>query len=68
MCLNCGCMMTDDTMGDDRNVTTTMLAQAAIASGQDGKATLENTKKALEVLVAEELDKKIEDLKGKGEK
>lgn len=54
-------MMPDDTMGDDRNLTTTMLAQAAIASGQDGKTTLENIDKSLKMVTSEELDKKIQE-------
>lgn len=65
MCLNCGCGMPDDTMGDDDNITTTDLAKAAIASSMDGKETLENIKKTLNSLTPEELDKKIEELKKK---
>lgn len=63
MCLNCGCMMPDDTMGDDRNLVLNDLADGAIASGQDGKTTLENIKKTLEMVTTEELDKKIASLK-----
>lgn len=68
MCLNCGCGMPDDNMGDPKNITLTTLAQAAIASQMNGKDTIENTKKALQdQITSEELDKKIEELKKKGD-
>lgn len=63
MCLNCGCGMPDDTMGDERNVTLTDLAEGAIASNQDGKTTLENMKSAIKQLSAEDIDQKIEEVK-----
>lgn len=63
MCLNCGCKMMDDSMGNDNNLTLTDLAKAAIASSMDGKETLENMKESLEIINSEDLDKKIAELK-----
>lgn len=63
MCLNCGCRIWSDDMGDKRNVTLHMLAEAAIASEMDGKETLENMKDAIESIKPEELDKEIEKVK-----
>ena len=65
MCLNCGCMMNDDDMGNPDNITTTMIAKAAIASNMNGKDTIENMKAALETLTPEELDKKKAEIKSK---
>lgn len=63
MCLNCGCMMPDDDMGNKDNITLTDLAKGAIANNQDGKTTLENMHKTLEMVRGEDIDKKIEELK-----
>lgn len=60
MCINCGCRMPDDTMGNEANMVLNDIADGAIASGQDGRTTLENIKKTLEMITAEELDKRIE--------
>ena len=63
MCLNCGCKIVDDDMGNADNITLTTLAKAAIASNMDGKSTLQETKEALDMITPEQLDKKIEDVK-----
>ncbi len=65
MCLNCGCQVWDDTMGNDDNIILTDLAKAAIASDMDGKETLANMKEAIEKITPAELDKKIAKLKAK---
>lgn len=65
MCLNCGCMMNDDDMGNADNITTHTLAKAAIASNMNGKDTIENTKEALNSLTSAELDKVIAEIKAK---
>lgn len=57
--------MVDDDMGNARNITLTTVANAAMASQMDGNDTLANTKEALDKISAEELDKKIEQLKSK---
>ena len=63
MCLNCNCRMWTDTMGDERNITLSELAKAAIASDMNGKDTLESMKDAVESITPEELDKEIEKVK-----
>jgi len=62
MCLNCGCEMPNDDMGDPANITLSVLAKAAVASKMNGKDTIAEMKKSLEKLSPEELDKKIEEL------
>lgn len=62
MCLNCGCGMPHDDMGNPQNITVKTLAKAAKASGMNGKDTLEALKKSLQNLQAEELEKGIEKL------
>lgn len=57
-------MMNDDDMGNPDNLTTSMIAKAAIASNMNGKDTIENIKAGLETLTPEELDKKISEQKG----
>ncbi|KKQ15178.1 MAG: hypothetical protein US28_C0021G0009 [Candidatus Daviesbacteria bacterium GW2011_GWA1_36_8] len=66
MCLNCGCMIPDDDMGDHHNITTHSLAEGAVASHMDGKTTLENMKKTLELVSPEDIDKEIAKIKGQG--
>jgi hypothetical protein len=56
MCLNCGCGMYDDDMGDAANITLQTLAKAAKASKMNGKDTLEEMKKSLDKITPEELD------------
>lgn len=64
MCMNCGCKVWDDDMGHEDNETLTKLAKAAIASEEDGQTTLANMKEAVETITAEQLDQKIQELKG----
>lgn len=51
MCYNCGCGMTDDDMGDPKNITEKTFEEASKASGQTveqaKKETLEMLKKQL---------------------
>ena len=65
MCLNCGCDIPDDTMGNDDNITVTTLAKAAIASDMNGQGTLAFLKRDMELVTPEMLDKKIAELKKK---
>lgn len=65
MCLNCGCGMWSDDMGNPDNITLEDLAKAAIASATDGKSTLEEMGKAFDRITPEELDQKIVELKNK---
>lgn len=62
MCLNCGCDMLDDNMGNDDNITVTKLAKAAKASGQTAKELLDNLNKYLPKITEAELQKKIDSL------
>lgn len=63
MCLNCGCGMMDNDMGDKDNVVLEDLALGAIASNMNGQETLTNMKQSLEQIKVEDLDKKIEEVK-----
>lgn len=65
MCMNCGCGMYDDDMGNKDNITTAGLVKAAMASNMDGKETMEELKKSLEKIKPEDLDKKIDQEKSK---
>ena len=58
-------MMPEDDMGNHHNITTHSLAEGAIASNQGGRITLENMKKGLELISAEDIDKEIAKIKGK---
>ncbi len=62
MCINCGCKMPDDTMGDDQNITTLTLAKAALASDQDGETTLRHMNETLARMKGSDIDKKKEEL------
>lgn len=62
MCLNCGCGMFHDDMGNQDNITIKTLAKAAKVSHMNGKDTLENVKRALQNLKPEEIDKEIDKL------
>jgi len=55
MCLNCGCNMMSDDMGNPKNLTLKTLAEAAVA-GNDGSAQdlLSKTKEALNNLSTED--------------
>lgn len=63
MCLNCGCGMPDDDMGNQDNITLTDLAKAAIASKMSAQDTLKAIKDSLGQISVEELAKKINELK-----
>lgn len=66
MCLNCGCGMPNDKMGDERNLTLEDLAEAQMANeGMTGEQTLEEMKKSLDKLKGEDIDKEVENLKAK---
>lgn len=65
MCLNCGCGMMDNDMGDEDNVTIEDVAKAAVASNMNGQETITNMKQSLEQIKAEDLDKKIQEVKAK---
>lgn len=56
MCLNCGCGMPDDDMGNPDNLTTKNLKKAAKASGMSIKDTINNLKAGLEMLDVNKLD------------
>lgn len=62
MCMNCGCEMPNDDMGNPKNITLTTIAQAAVASKMNGKDTIAEMKKSLEKITSEELDNKIDEL------
>lgn len=47
MCLNCGCGMPEDDMGNPDNITMQTLRKAAKASNMTLKDTVENTKSSL---------------------
>ncbi len=64
MCLNCGCGMIDDTMGNEENIILNDLAKAAIASEESGKETLDNMKASLNQITPEQLDERISKIKG----
>lgn len=63
MCLNCGCKLYDDHMADQRNITLEELAKAALANEMPAGQTIENIKDALNHISADELQKKIEEVK-----
>jgi len=63
MCLNCGCGVPRDDMGNKDNVTLETLAKAAIASDMSAQDTIEEMKKALDRLDPAELENAIEHLK-----
>lgn len=49
MCMNCGCKMNDDDMGNPKNITMKDIREAAEAgNGGDVKAALQNIKEAAE--------------------
>lgn len=62
MCLNCGCGMPHDDMGNPQNITVKTLAKAAKASGMNGKDTLKALIQALQNLKPEEVDKEIKNV------
>ena len=56
MCLNCGCNMPDDDMGNPDNLTMENLQKAAKASNMSLKDTVNNTKAALSMLDVNKLE------------
>jgi hypothetical protein len=54
MCYNCGCEMTDNDMGDAKNITDKTFEDAAKAMDQ----TIEEAKKNTLVLLRKELEEK----------
>lgn len=63
MCLNCGCGMPDDDMGNSDNLTLTDLAKAARASDMNAADTLANLRQALDQIDPKQLDQKIQEQK-----
>lgn len=57
--------MMDNDMGDKDNVILEDLALAAVASNMNGQETITNMKQSLEQIKAEDLDKKIVEVKAK---
>lgn len=62
MCLNCGCKKYDDHMGDERNITTKELAEAAIANDMRAGQTMANISDALEHITPDLLEDKIKEV------
>lgn len=56
MCLNCGCNMPDDDMGNPDNLTMEDVKKAAKASGMSVKDTINNLKASLQMLDIDKLD------------
>lgn len=67
MCLNCGCKKYDDHMGDERNITTKELAEAAIANDMGAGQTMSNIAEALDHITPDDLVDKITEVKGQSE-
>jgi hypothetical protein len=68
MCLNCGCKMMDDDMGNPSNITLETLAKAALADNNgDANDILQKMKESLEMISPEELQAKIDEMKSKNE-
>ena len=63
MCLNCGCGVYDDEMGNADNLTISDIAKAAIASNMSAKDTIEETIKALQNIKPEDVEAEIQKLK-----
>ncbi len=57
MCLNCGCGMPEDDMGNPDNITMETLKRAAKASGMSVKDTVDNVKASLAQLDDKQLEK-----------
>lgn len=65
MCMNCGCKLYKDDMGNSKNLTLKDFAEAAIASNMSAEDTLANIKEALEEITPEMLQEEIDKLKAK---
>ncbi len=48
MCMNCGCAMPDDDMGNEKNITNKTIDELAEINGMGRKQTLEEIKKSIE--------------------
>jgi len=48
MCMNCGCGMPDDDMGDPKNITNQTIDEVSKINGMSRKKTLVEMKKAIE--------------------
>ena len=57
MCMNCGCEMPDDDMGNPKNITNKTIDELSEIYGMTRKKTLEEIKKAVE----KELEKEEEE-------
>lgn len=68
MCLNCGCKMPTDKMGDDRNITVEDLAKAQMANeGLTGEQTIQNMKESLEMIKGADIDEEVEKIKSRSQ-
>lgn len=56
MCLNCGCGMPDDDMGNPDNITAETVKKAAKASGMSVRDTVGNLKVSLTQLDVDKLE------------
>lgn len=54
MCVNCGCKMYQDDMGNPDNITVQTIEKAAKASGMSKKQTLKNLIEGLQDLLKKE--------------
>lgn len=62
MCLNCGCQMPDNDMGDSHNITTKNLAATKKANPKmSGDEIIKNMKEGLELIKGEDIDKVSEE-------
>lgn len=62
MCLNCGCGIPNDDMGNPDNLTLKTLAKAAKASQTSGTQTLDNLKQALNQVSPSQLEEEVKKL------
>lgn len=60
MCLNCGCGIYDDDMGNKDNLVIEDLVKAAQASSMNGQDTLKEIQKSLENIKVEDLESRIQ--------
>lgn len=68
MCLNCGCQIVGDDMGDPKNLTLRTLALAALAGNNgDAEDTLQKVKESLETITPEDLAAEIEKVRAEGQ-
>lgn len=68
MCMNCGCKMPKDKMGDDRNITVSDLAKAQMANeGMTGDQTIKNMKEALDMIKGPDIDEEVAKIKSQSQ-